>query len=41
MRQLWRDSTQSLWTDLLSVNECVAQILEYLHIHESDTVISI
>lgn len=30
-----------LRTDLLSVNECVAQLLEYLHIHSSDTAISI
>ena len=30
-----------LRTDQLSVSECVAQILEYLHIHASDTAISI
>jgi bifunctional enzyme CysN/CysC len=30
-----------LRTDQLSANECVAQLLEYLHVHASDTVISI
>jgi hypothetical protein len=30
-----------LRTDLLSANECVAQVLEYLHIHATDTAISI
>jgi bifunctional enzyme CysN/CysC len=30
-----------LRTDQLSANECVAQLLEYLHIHATDTAISI
>jgi bifunctional enzyme CysN/CysC len=30
-----------LRTDLLNANECVAQLLEYLHIHATDTAISI
>ena len=30
-----------LRTDLHSLNECVAQLLEYLHIHATDTAISI
>ena len=30
-----------LRTDQLSANECVAQLLEYLHIHAADTAISI
>ncbi|HZR16973.1 MAG TPA: adenylyl-sulfate kinase [Verrucomicrobiae bacterium] len=30
-----------LRTDVLTVNECVAQLLEYLHIHATDTAISI
>jgi bifunctional enzyme CysN/CysC len=30
-----------LRTDQLSINECVAQLLEYLHVHSTDTAISI
>ncbi len=30
-----------LRTDLLGVNECVAQVLDYLHVHATDTAISI
>jgi bifunctional enzyme CysN/CysC len=30
-----------LRTDLLTINECVARVLEYLHIHAGDTAISI
>jgi hypothetical protein len=30
-----------LHTDTSSVNECVLQVLEYLHIHATDTAISI
>ncbi len=30
-----------LHTDILSANECVLQVLEYLHIHATDTAISI